>query len=95
MKMSRTVHVLITGTVQGVGYRAFVERQARRLGICGWVRNRRDGSVEAVFSGDAEGVGAILTACRSGPRLAMVEEVRVTERSADGDLREFDVLPTD
>ena len=50
------------------------------LGLCGWVRNRRDGSVEAVFSGEAPSVEAMLAACLSGPRLAMVEEVRVTER---------------
>jgi acylphosphatase len=93
--MSRTVHVMITGIVQGVGYRAFVERRARSLGICGWVRNRKDGSVEAVFSGEAATVEAILAACRRGPRLAMIEEVRVAERSVDGELREFGVLPTD
>ena len=93
--MQRTVHVMVTGIVQGVGYRAFVERQARSLGLCGWVRNRKDGCVEAIFSGEAESVEAVLTACRRGPRLAMVEEVRVTERSADGELREFDVLRTE
>jgi acylphosphatase len=92
--MERTVHVMITGIVQGVGYRAFVERQATSLGLCGWVRNRKDGSVEAIFSGEAASVDAILTACGRGPRLAIVEEVRVTERTVDGDLREFDVLPT-
>ncbi|MBW0005368.1 MAG: acylphosphatase [Hyphomicrobiales bacterium] len=93
--MDRTVHVMITGIVQGVGYRAFIERQALSLSLCGWVRNRRDGSVEAVFSGDAASIDRMLAACRSGPRLAMVEEVSVTERAADGELREFDVLPTD
>ncbi len=93
--MSRTVHVMITGIVQGVGYRAFVERQATSLGICGWVRNRKDGSVEAIFSGEASNVEAILIACRRGPRLAIIEEVRVTERSVDAELREFDVLPTE
>lgn len=93
--MSRTVHVMITGIVQGVGYRAFVERQATSLGIWGWVRNRKDGSVEAIFSGEASNVEAILIACRRGPRLAIIEEVRVTERSVDAELREFDVLPTE
>ena len=93
--MSRTVHVMITGIVQGVGYRAFVERQATSLGICGWVSNRKDGSVEAIFSGEASNVEAILIACRRGPRLAIIEEVRVTERSVDAELREFDVLPTE
>ena len=93
--MQRTVHVMIMGIVQGVGYRAFVDRQATSLGLCGWVRNRKDGSVEAIFSGEAASVNAIPTACQRGPHLAMVEEVRVTERSVDGEQREFDVLPTD
>ena len=52
-------HVMIRGRVQGVGYRYFVEREAQSRGLEGWVRNRRDGSVEAVFSGPAEAVTAI------------------------------------
>lgn len=68
-------HVSITGRVQGVGYRAFVESEAVARGLSGWVRNRRDGSVEAVFSGDAEVVDAMIEACRRGPRHAVVEAV--------------------
>lgn len=59
--------VSIRGRVQGVGFRAFVEHAALTRGIEGWVRNRRDGSVEAVFAGPAEAVAAMIEACRHGP----------------------------
>jgi acylphosphatase len=68
-------HVLIRGLVQGVGYRAWTEREALRRGLAGWVRNRRDGAVEAVFAGPAETVAAMLEACRQGPRGARVESI--------------------
>jgi acylphosphatase len=68
-------HVVIRGRVQGVGYRAFVEDQALRLDLEGWVRNRRDGSVEAVFAGTEEAVAAALAACRRGPLGARVDTV--------------------
>jgi acylphosphatase len=93
--MTRTVHVRVTGTVQGVGYRAFVERMASRLGLDGWVRNRRDGSVEAMFSGESRTVEAMLTACRSGPRLAVVADVAVEELGSAEAQSGFDVLPTE
>lgn len=75
----RAVHVSITGLVQGVGYRAWVEREALARGLSGWVRNRFDGSVEAVFAGSADAVDGMLTACRHGPRMAEVQEVVVSE----------------
>jgi acylphosphatase len=92
--MIRTVRATITGVVQGVGYRAFVERQAVMRGLSGWVRNRRDGSVEAVFAGDAAAVDAMLAACHKGPRMAMVEEVAVENVPALEEPRGFQVLPT-
>ena len=66
-------HVSVRGRVQGVGFRYFVESEALRLGIEGWVRNQRDGSVEAVFAGVAETVAAMIAACESGPRSAKVD----------------------
>jgi acylphosphatase len=60
-------HVSIRGRVQGVGFRAFVEHEALKRGIEGWVRNRRDGSVEALFAGSETSVMEILAACRAGP----------------------------
>jgi acylphosphatase len=89
----RTVRVLIEGRVQGVGFRYWTEDAALALGLNGWVRNRRDGSVEALFSGNAALVAEILQRCREGPRAAMVSSVRILEEggAAPGG---FDVLPT-
>src|SRR5213595_3910144 len=75
--MSDAIHqVTIRGRVQGVGYRYFVEHEARARGLEGWVRNRRDGSVEALFSGPAEAVAAMIAACRRGPSSARVEALQ-------------------
>jgi acylphosphatase len=71
-------HVVIRGRVQGVGYRAFTEYTALDQGLAGWVRNRRDGSVEAVFAGSAEEVAGMIEACRRGPpgsRVTAVDEL--------------------
>lgn len=70
------------GRVQGVGFRDFVERQAQKHAIEGWVRNRSDGSVEAVFTGTAADVEAAIAACRVGPRSGRVDSVDVTDASA-------------
>ena len=77
-------HVLIYGFVQGVGFRFSVERTARSRGVSGWVRNRPDGAVEAVFEGGREDVEALVEFCRHGPRGAEVERVDVEEESAEG-----------
>jgi acylphosphatase len=89
----RAVRVLIQGRVQGVGYRAWTEYAAIALGLKGWVRNRRDGSVEALFAGSAERVSEMVERCRQGPRSAAVKSVTVSEETADG-LTGFTVLPT-
>ena len=68
--------VTIAGRVQGVGYRAWVEDRARALGVEGWVRNRRDGSVEAVFGGSRELVSEMIASCKRGPSSARVDVVR-------------------
>jgi acylphosphatase len=74
-------HVRVRGRVQGVGFRAFVEDAAALHGVDGWVRNRRDGAVEAVFAGDADAVRAVIEACRRGPRGAWVEALDESEGS--------------
>jgi acylphosphatase len=92
-------HVSIHGLVQGVGYRAFVEREALRAGIGGWVRNRRDGSVEAVFAGEPGKVETLIALCRKGPYSARVEALQERD-GTDADLAPrrrgevFSVLPT-
>ena len=68
-------HLRIEGRVQNVGYRAWMVREARRLGLSGWVRNRPDGSVEAVVAGPEPAVQALLTACRRGPVAAHVDRI--------------------
>jgi acylphosphatase len=91
------VHALIHGGVQGVGFRAWVQHQAELRGLGGWVRNRRDGTVEAVFSGPTEAVEAMLAACRHGPAGATVNKVErdddpaVTPRPTSD---RFDILGT-
>ncbi|WP_431304600.1 acylphosphatase [Sediminicoccus sp. BL-A-41-H5] len=71
----------IAGRVQGVGYRDWLVREARRHGIAGWVRNRADGTVEALLAGEEDGLNAVLTACRRGPPLAQV--TRIEEQFAE------------
>lgn len=78
----RAVHVLISGLVQGVAFRAWTERRANALGLSGWVRNVPTGEVEAVFSGPAERVEAMLAAAREGPHGASVEKVEVLGEAA-------------
>ena len=80
----RSVRLTITGRVQGVGYRAWALDRARRLGLRGWVRNRADGSVEALVTGDQDAVAAMIGACREGPYGAKVTEVAVSEAEDDG-----------
>ena len=68
-----TFRVVMAGRVQGVGFRAWAERQARALGLSGWVRNLADGTVEAVFHGPADKVDDMISRCRRGPERARVE----------------------
>lgn len=75
---------MIYGFVQGVGFRLGVERAANSRDVAGWVRNRADGAVEAVFEGESEDVEALVGFCRRGPRGAQVQRVDVEEESAEG-----------
>lgn len=75
----RGAHVIITGRVQGVSFRFWVKSEAVARGLTGWVRNRRDGSVEAVFRGEEDAVGAMLAACWNGPAMAQVTEVAISD----------------
>lgn len=72
-----SVHVMVRGRVQGVGYRAWCAQEAQRRRLAGFVRNRRDGAVEAVFAGPPSAVEAMVDACWSGPPSARVDDVRV------------------
>jgi acylphosphatase len=97
--LSAIRHVVFRGRVQGVGFRAFVEDEAAKTGVEGWVRNRRDGTVEAVFAGDAKAIEATIAACRKVAH-ARVDGIDAREARADdelalrGDTEKFAALPT-
>lgn len=84
MAERRFVHVTLHGRVQGVGFRAWIEREARLRALDGWVRNREDGTVEAVLAGAANAVEAILEASRQGPTGARVDRIDLREEEAAG-----------
>jgi acylphosphatase len=93
-------HVVVHGRVQGVFFRGFTEQEALKRGLRGWVRNRRDGTVEAVFAGEEGAVAGVIEACRRGPPAARVAALDQREGTADeltlirpGEL--FSVLVTD
>jgi acylphosphatase len=83
--MARTAFLItVTGQVQGVGFRAFVRRCATELGLDGWVRNRRDGSVEINAIGDPEAIDKLVQQSTDGPTFAKVEEITVRGAADDG-----------
>ena len=86
-------HLIVSGRVQGVGFRYSMAQEAKRLGVSGWVRNRRDGTVEAVADGAAEAVEALLGWARSGPPSAQVADVRVSD--IPGNFERFEMRPTE
>jgi len=89
----RSARLRITGRVQGVGYRAWTMQMASRLGLRGWVRNRADGSVEALVIGEDDAVARMIEACREGPFGARVADIAVSNAEDDGGLG-FTAKPT-
>lgn len=92
--MALQARVVISGRVQGVGYREWTIATARRLGLAGWVRNRTDGSVEALIVGDDNAVGRMIDACRRGPTPARVDNVDIEPVDLDVLPQGFTQLPT-
>ncbi|MBT7956519.1 MAG: acylphosphatase [Rhodospirillaceae bacterium] len=90
----QAVHVRIVGRVQGVWYRGWTVDEATSLGLSGWVRNRRDGSVEAVFSGNQSAIDQMIEKCRIGPHSARVDQVLVEPENNEVQPG-FNQLPTD
>lgn len=90
----RAARLRITGRVQGVGYRAWAMQMAVRFGLRGWVRNRSDGSVEALVIGEEDAVGRMVEACREGPFGARVTDVTVCDTEDDGSIG-FTARPTE
>ncbi|MCX7144563.1 MAG: acylphosphatase [Proteobacteria bacterium] len=86
-------HLHIFGLVQGVGFRYHCSEQAQWLGVTGWVRNRRGGSVEAMIQGTPESVDALVSWARVGPAAAQVERIDIT--STEGSFSSFELRPTE
>ncbi len=87
----KRVHVVISGKVQGVGFRASTRRRAKNLELAGWVKNTEDGKVEAVFEGEDDNVDEMLEWCRKGPSIARVVNVDVEEEEPEI-LEEFNLI---
>ena len=86
------VHVYVSGVVQGVFFRTHTRRKALQLGVTGWVKNLRDGRVEAVFEGDEDRVNAMVEWCKTGPPGAFVEKVEVNLEPPTGEIYTFEIV---
>ncbi len=91
MDQNVRAHVIISGRVQGVFFRAETQKAAGRIGVTGWVRNRPDGTVEAVFEGDASRVDEVLDWCWNGSPMSKVSEVQVAWETFAGEYDTFSV----
>ena len=86
------VHIIISGDVQGVGFRSWVKKEANQLKLTGWVKNRQDGSVEIAAEGTKLNLENFITLCRKGTELAWVEDVKVNWGIASGEFEVFQVV---
>ena len=87
----QTRRYLVSGRVQGVGFRWFVEREAHILGIAGWVRNNHDGTVEVMAQGTRDQLAGLHSRLREGPRAARIDSVEVSDESPSEGLRSFSI----
>lgn len=85
------VRVIISGNVQGVGFRMFVFRKARELGVTGWVKNMFSGQIEAVLEGEEVAVDKLVEECQRGPILSKVHQTQVIPETPTGRFREFEI----
>jgi acylphosphatase len=90
--LKKRYHLLISGRVQGVFFRANACKTAVALGLTGWVRNLPDSRVEALFEGESKSTAAMLAWCRTGPPPARVDHVEITEDNAEGSFTGFDIV---
>jgi len=89
--MISCVHVLISGRVQGVWYRAFTKQKAEQLGIKGWVRNASDGKVEAIFEGEENKIDQMIDWCYKGPPLAKIKDIEIKKQQATNAFEDFSI----
>ncbi len=92
--MNQGIHIVVSGVVQGVGYRAWTQRTARELGLVGWVRNLEDGRVEIYAAGDPDAVLDLSLLCHEGPRGAMVRQVMSRLAPVEPELMGFEIVRT-
>jgi acylphosphatase len=85
------VRAIISGRVQGVFFRMETRKAAQRIGVSGWVKNKEDGTVEALFEGEKERVDSVLKWCRKGPPLSEVEKVSLSREEFTGNYNSFDI----
>ena len=89
--MKSKVHVVISGRVQGVWFRASTKQKAEQLGLNGWVKNTFDGDVEAIFEGEENCIREMLDWCHQGPPMAKVEGIKVTEKDPSNGFDDFSI----
>ena len=90
--MQKRVHLIVSGAVQGVGFRMFIDRKARELKLCGWVKNRMDGSVEIDAQGTEEAIEELLHQAKRGPSRSRVTSIRKEEREPDSAPGRFTII---
>jgi len=89
--MKSTVHVVISGRVQGVWFRVSTKQKAEQLGVTGWVKNTADGKVEALFEGDKKHIQEMIDWCHQGPPSAQIDHVEITEQSSSNGFDGFSI----
>ena len=88
----KRVHLIISGDVQGVGFRAWLKREALSRKLTGWVKNREDGAVEAVIEGKNETIDQLISLCRRGPEISLVKDVQMNEEEYKNEFTIFEVV---
>jgi len=88
----KTIRLIIIGDVQGVGYRGWMKREALRKNVMGWVKNREDGTVEALLQGDDKNVDELVAIARRGPLTSLVDDVTEEEKEVNPSLSTFEVI---
>ena len=91
MEEKARAYLIVSGRVQGVCFRAETQRAARTVGVSGWVRNKRDGTVEAIVEGSKKDVMSLINWCKTGPPLSRVEKVDVSWQDCHGEFSEFGI----
>ncbi|MGM0438208.1 MAG: acylphosphatase [Bacillota bacterium] len=90
MTKKKNVHIFLSGRVQGVGFRAFIRKNANKLGVNGWAKNLQDGRVEVVFTGEKKNVNKLIELVKKGPRFAKVNNIEIRD-NIDENFNDFKI----